>query len=294
MKQDKTFSLLLSVLALCYLPAFAQQKDQKTPQAKTVLPEKNSKSLHSIEVDSRTLTLVINSQTTIVPIDSMERLIRANRKNISNNKLSIIVDQEASYKSIVNLLDVLEVNKIYSYALSTKSGEKWPETAVSDWDAGEFASIAFGNSGTSAKNPFVLDLEFLFAPEEKASLDSLLKNYEEETGDEIVILTISGEWKSQEAFDNYITKLHNQLGVGKKELNNGILIGISSSNRTLRISNGYGIEARLSDAESKAIIEQYFIPAFKKQAFFEGTKNGVLAILNQLRKTSKKAVKTAA
>lgn len=75
----------------------------------------------------------------------------------------------------------------------------------------------------------------------------------------------------------------NNWGVGKKGKNNGILIGISTGLRTIRIQNGYGIEAKLTDAETNKIIEDIILPKFKNGNFFEGTKSGLLALMQKVR-----------
>lgn len=129
---------------------------------------------------------------------------------------------------------------------------------------------------------WVNDFVMLFSKEEKSYLDSLLSNYEKETSNEIAIVTIPDSWTTPEKFDSLIVAIHNQWGVGKKDKNNGILIGISPTLRKIRISNGYGIEAILTDDETKKIIESIIIPEYKQEHFFEGTKKGILAIQSKL------------
>lgn len=74
----------------------------------------------------------------------------------------------------------------------------------------------------------------------------------------------------------------NSWGVGKKEEKNGIIIGISSSLKKIRITNGYGIESKLSDTETKKIIDEVMIPAFKQAHFFEGLQKGLLSLIEKL------------
>jgi uncharacterized protein len=79
-----------------------------------------------------------------------------------------------------------------------------------------------------------------------------------------------------------VLAIHNFWQVGKIHKNNGILIGISTAKRLIRINNGYGIEDRLTDEQTKAIIDDIIIPAFKKGDFFDGLKNAIQAIIKKI------------
>ena len=86
----------------------------------------------------------------------------------------------------------------------------------------------------------------------------------------------------QQDLDAYTLKLANTWGVGKKGSNNGIIIAIAPYMRRVRINNGLGIEKKLSDAETKNIIDSIITPNFKKGDYFEGTRQGLIAIMNKL------------
>jgi uncharacterized membrane protein YgcG len=50
----------------------------------------------------------------------------------------------------------------------------------------------------------------------------------------------------------------------------------------MRIENGYNITDRLSDAATKRIIDTNFIPGFKTGNYYEGTLNGLRALMATL------------
>ena len=89
-------------------------------------------------------------------------------------------------------------------------------------------------------------------------------------------------------FEDYTLVMMRGWGVGKKDKNNGILIAVSRDLKKIRIQNGYGIESFLSDAETKYIIDNFFIPRFKEQKYFDGTRNGIIAIMNKLKQNGLK------
>lgn len=114
-------------------------------------------------------------------------------------------------------------------------------------------------------------------------LDSMVRAFEKETTAEIVVVTLSENFAPLAKFDSMVTVLHNTWGAGKKGKNNGVLVAICNDYRRIRISNGYGIEAKMTDEETKEIIDTIFIPEFRKSEFYEGTRKGLMAIMNEIR-----------
>jgi uncharacterized protein len=128
----------------------------------------------------------------------------------------------------------------------------------------------------------VSDYGHLFTDDQVKVLDSMLSAYERKTTNEIAVLTFDSSFIHSENFDSLVLAIHNFWQVGKIHKNNGILIGISTAKRLIRINNGYGIEDRLTDEQTKAIIDDIIIPAFKKGDFFDGLKNAIQAIIKKI------------
>lgn len=130
----------------------------------------------------------------------------------------------------------------------------------------------------------VNDFENIYTSVEETSLDSLIKSMQSQADVEIAIVTLDTLSTSSNKFDDLTLHIAKTWGVGEKGKNNGILIGISNGYRKIRIQNGLGIEKRMSDAETKNIIDQFFIPPFKKGDYYHGTVNGLNAIFTLLKK----------
>lgn len=126
------------------------------------------------------------------------------------------------------------------------------------------------------------DYIWLFTPEQRDYLDSLVTDFEKKTSVEIAIVTIDTFCTAIENFNELIAHFGNTWGIGKKEKNNGILIGISPLYRRIRISNGSGIQQKLTDEETTAILNNYFIPEFANGNYFAGTAAGLQAIIDKL------------
>lgn len=131
------------------------------------------------------------------------------------------------------------------------------------------------------------DYENIFIDDEEQKLDSVISVFEKETTTQICIVTIDTVCTSEERFDNLALHIGKTWGVGQKEKDNGIVICISTGYRRIRISNGYGIEKILSDEKTKEIIDKYFIPKFKQGEYFQGTFDGLTALISTLREKAK-------
>jgi len=130
---------------------------------------------------------------------------------------------------------------------------------------------------------YVNDFEKIFTANEIQTLTGKIKDFEAETGIQIAILTTDTSLVTSERFENFVVAVGNKWGVGKKDENNGIVIGFSKGYRKIRISNGYGIEKLISDKETKGIIEDHFIPYFKKNEYYQGTLEGLKSIIELLK-----------
>jgi len=155
--------------------------------------------------------------------------------------------------------------------------------------------VAYGQTSSQSANSndssdnlpkaigYINDFENIFTDRQEKILDSLVRVFEKQTTIEIAIVTLDSSVTNKEEFDDYTLRLANYWGVGKKDKDNGILIGISSSLRKIRIQNGYGIENILTNEETKQIIDNYFIPNFKTGDFFEGTMQGTVKLMEKLK-----------
>ena len=126
------------------------------------------------------------------------------------------------------------------------------------------------------------DYENLYTDKEEDMLDSIIFDFKNKTSVQIVIVTLDTIYTSKDKFDDITLHIANTWGVGEKIKNNGILIGISKGHRKIRIQNGYGIEKIITDLQTKEIIDNYFIPNFKKNEYFVGTYSGLNELINLL------------
>lgn len=128
----------------------------------------------------------------------------------------------------------------------------------------------------------VTDFENVLSKEEEEQLTKIITDFEAKTTNEIAVVTVESIKPYDDIFD-YSLDLANKTGVGEKDKNNGILIVVSASLRKIQIQNGDGIVSKLSNEQTKVIIEQKIFPEFKEGKYYNGLKNGIAEIIKALQ-----------
>lgn len=131
-----------------------------------------------------------------------------------------------------------------------------------------------------------------FTVSEISSLDSVMLSFEKETTIQFCVVTIDSFATEPQLFDSLVLHISNTWGVGYKDVNNGVTIGISSAYRKIRIYNGYGIEKIFSNSETKKVLDSTFIPRLKKGEIYGGAFNGLLAIMKSLKEKDLNTVRS--
>jgi uncharacterized protein len=144
-----------------------------------------------------------------------------------------------------------------------------------------FLSFSFGQE-TSFPKPigYVNDFENVLSLEEVTKLENLLINYEKQTSNELVIVTIS-KTENEIDFDTYALDLSKNWGVGKKSKDNGLVIVISNQLGRIRICTGTGTEKILTDEICNTILEENIIPNFKNGEIYKGIESGINALIEK-------------
>jgi uncharacterized protein len=123
----------------------------------------------------------------------------------------------------------------------------------------------------------VVDNAGLIEPSVREQLTQQLNAHEKATGEQLVVVTLPDLQGTDIADFGY--QLGRHWGIGQKDKNNGALLIVARDERRLRIEVGYGLEERLTDAQSSVIINQVITPAFKAGNFSKGISDGVAAML---------------
>lgn len=125
---------------------------------------------------------------------------------------------------------------------------------------------------------FVHDYSGWLKPEQKNKLERDLRSYYDSTSTQIVVM-IRPDMGDYD-LSSYAFELGERWGVGKKGLDNGIVVVVRTENpgRGIFIATGYGIEEFLTDALSKRITENIILPNFRQGNYYKGLDDGLAAI----------------
>ena len=123
----------------------------------------------------------------------------------------------------------------------------------------------------------VVDEANILSAAAEQRLTGMLAAHEQATGEQVVVVTLP----SLQGFpiEDFGYRLGRAWGIGEKGKNTGALLIIVPKERQVRIEVGYGLEGRLTDAISRAIIERDLLPAFRQGDFDRGVIAGTAALL---------------
>lgn len=127
----------------------------------------------------------------------------------------------------------------------------------------------------------VVDQTGTLTAEQKSAIQENLQQLEVTTGAQIAVVIIPTT--QPETIEQYAVRLEEAWKLGRKGVDDGVLLIIAKTDRTMRIEVGYGLEGPLNDAICKRIIEETIVPQFKQSRYF----NGIQAGLNQIMKVVK-------
>ena len=126
---------------------------------------------------------------------------------------------------------------------------------------------------------FINDYANLLPQSTFLELETTLKNFSENGKGEIAILTV----KSMNGLniDEFAIRVAEKWKVGKKGIDNGIIMIIAVSERKVKIETGRG--SSITDGQAGEILDTYMVPLLKqnkwKEAIIAGT-NALIAKIN--------------
>ena len=124
----------------------------------------------------------------------------------------------------------------------------------------------------------VIDQTGTLSSSQVASLDQVLSTFEKRKGSQLAVLIVPTT--APESIEQFGIRIADQWKLGRKKVDDGVILIIAKSDRTLRIEVGYGLEGALNDATSKRIIDDIIVPRFKQQDFYGGVMAGAQAIIS--------------
>ena len=119
----------------------------------------------------------------------------------------------------------------------------------------------------------VTDLTGTLATDQRAGLEAKLADFEASKGSQIAVLIVPTT--QPEAVEQYSIRVFDQWKLGRKGVDDGILLLVAKDDRKLRIEVGRGLEGVLPDAAAKRIVAEIIAPRFREGDFYGGIAAGV-------------------
>ncbi|EOH95207.1 TPM domain-containing protein [Enterococcus pallens] len=163
----------------------------------------------------------------IEQLESEKAAILSGDKEVATGNFEETLDE-----NLANLKDYPEQNDLYTVNIK-----------------GTNASIRLNRN-----NLFISDNANMLNKETKKKIYDLNKQLAASTnGAQLQVVTVP-ELPSGESIESYAEKIFNQLGIGNKDENNGVLYLIALEDREFRLEVGYGLEGLITDSTADDII----------------------------------------
>jgi uncharacterized protein len=117
------------------------------------------------------------------------------------------------------------------------------------------------------------DLTATLSVEDQARMEAQLRAFEDRKGSQLAVLIVPTT--QPEAIEQYSLRVAEQWKLGRKKVDDGVILIVAKDDRALRIEVGYGLEGVLNDATAKRIISEVIVPRFKAGDYPGGISAGV-------------------
>jgi len=118
----------------------------------------------------------------------------------------------------------------------------------------------------------VNDLTGTLSARQRAALEQTLAEFEARKGAQIAVLLVPST--QPEPVQQFAVRVQESWKLGRKGVDDGVLLAIAKDDRELHIEVGYGLEGPLPDAIAKRIVEEEIVPRFRREDFYGGIRAG--------------------
>jgi len=127
----------------------------------------------------------------------------------------------------------------------------------------------------------VTDLADLLPPGEEDALNSRLLAFSNEKGSQIAVLIVATT--QPEDIFSYSFRVADTWKLGRKGVDDGVLLVIAVQDRKTNLQVGYGLEGAIPDARAKQVLSDIIRPRFKAGDYPGGVNAGVDALMKLIK-----------
>lgn len=117
-----------------------------------------------------------------------------------------------------------------------------------------FMNIACGGGKADIRYTFVNDFANILSQSTEDTLTQSLRAYQKSTGHEVMVVTLPD--LGGEPIENKALAIYDQVKIGRKGEDDGVIILVALAEKKVRIQLGYGAETVQTDAQTGDIIRK--------------------------------------
>jgi len=140
------------------------------------------------------------------------------------------------------------------------------------FDALLVAALALAQVAVPPLKARVTDLTGTLNAQQQQALEHTLAEFEARKGSQIAVLLVPTT--KPEAAVEYGVRVFDAWKLGRKGVDDGVLLLVAKEDRRVQIITGRGVEGVLPDAIVKRIVEEDITPRFKQGDFYGGVRAG--------------------
>jgi uncharacterized protein len=114
----------------------------------------------------------------------------------------------------------------------------------------------------------------------KSEIETKLRNLKEEKGSEVAVFVVAST--APETIEQFSIRVVDQWKLGRKGIDDGVLILIAVQDRTVRIEVGRGLEGDIPDVTAFRIIQEQILPRFRAGDLSGGISAGVQSVIDRI------------
>lgn len=110
-----------------------------------------------------------------------------------------------------------------------------------------------------------------------AELEAPLADLERRKGSQVAVLVVGSTGETP--IEEYALAVAEANKLGRKKVDDGLLLVIAKDDRKARIEVGYGLEGAVTDALSSRVIREYLAPRFREGDYFGGIRDATAMLV---------------
>ena len=99
-------------------------------------------------------------------------------------------------------------------------------------------------------------------------LDAQARALQQSKGSQLQVLMVPTT--QPDTIEQYAVRVFEQWKLGRKGVDDGVLLLVAKDDRAVRIETGYGLEGAIPDAVANRVIQEYLVPEFREGDFGGG------------------------